>query len=197
MDLGIQYTRQPDGTKRASIPDRSREWALSFVREHAAKSPAEIAAVVQEGHDRIIRLLDGLTDEPAPARPAADEWSVLDAMAHVVSTKQIMVALIGSLSQGALPPGAGPEWEEESRQDGVTITTFTSVAEARDAANDAQRQLLDLIADIDAANTEMRFKHYIFGAFNAREWCVFQRVHDGDHTPQIERLVGALGKSAT
>jgi hypothetical protein len=192
MDLGIQYTRQPDGSKRASIPDRSREWALSFIKEHAAKPPAEIEAVVQEGHDQIIRLLDGLTDEQAASHPAEDEWSVLDAMAHVVSTKQIMVALIGSLSQGALPPGAGPEWEEESRQDGVTIRTFATVAEARDAANEAQRQLLDLIAGIDAANSEMRFKHYIFGPMNAREWCVFQRIHDGDHTPQIERLVARL-----
>ncbi|MEX2247288.1 MAG: DinB family protein [Dehalococcoidia bacterium] len=194
MDLQIRYGVDADGTRKAAIPDDSRAWASSFIREQGARSNGEIEAVVQEGQDALLAAIAGLSDGQASFKPSDGEWSILDAMAHVVTTKQVVVALCGNLGRGERPPGIGPEWEEERAQDGITAVSFTTIADARAAAQAAHGELLALIRAFDAStNLEVRFRHYIFGALNAREWSVFQRIHDGDHTPQIERLMVAPG----
>ena len=191
MDLKIRYSRQADGTKKASIPANTREWALSFIQEEAGKPPSAIEAVVQAGQDELLGIIAGMSDDQACFTSGTEEWSALDVMAHVVTTKQVVVGLCRSLGQGVKPPGFGPEWEEESAQDGISTTSFSSINAARDAAQAAQRELVELIRDLDRANTDVRFSHYIFGPLNAREWAVFQRIHDGDHIPQIERIVAS------
>ena len=54
MDLKIRYSRLADGTKKASIPEDTRGWALSFIQEHAGKPPSAIEAVVQEGQEELL-----------------------------------------------------------------------------------------------------------------------------------------------
>lgn len=88
MDLKIRYSRQADGTKKASIPDDTKEWALSFITEQAGKPPSAIEAVVQAGQDELLRVISGMSDDQACFTPGTSEWSALDVMAHVVTTKQ-------------------------------------------------------------------------------------------------------------
>lgn len=194
MDLEIVYAPDEQGVLKANIPQRTKEWALAFIAEHAGKDPAQIAEVVQEGHDEILDAIAQLTDEQATHKPSDDDWSVLDAMAHVVTTKQVCAGLCGSLAGGSRPPGIGPEWEEEPAQDGVTTVRFQTLAAAREAADTAHQQLMGNISKLDSANLDVRFKHYIFGPMNAREWAVFQRVHDGDHIAQIRAMATELTK---
>ena len=191
MDLQITYNPDDEGVLKANIPQRNKEWAVAFIAEHSVEGPVQIAAIVQEGHDEILAAIAPLTDAQAKQKPSDDDWSVLDAMAHVVTTKQVIVGLCRSLGEGVWPPGIGPEWEEEAAQDGITTASFSSIIAARDAAQAAHSELVELIHELDRANTDVRFKHYIFGPLNAREWAVFQRIHDGDHIPQIERLVAS------
>ncbi len=192
MDLEITYSPGADGQKTANIPARTKEWALSFIAEESAKGPSEIAAVVQQGHDEVLDAIANLTDRQAMQKDPDDDWSVLEAMAHVVTTKQIVTGLTASLAAGSRPPGIGPEWEEESAQDGITNVSFESLEEARSAAESAHAGLLSTIQGLNAANTDVRFRHYIFGAMNAREWALFQRVHDGDHIAQLRKIVSAV-----
>ena len=194
MDLQITYTPDDDGVLKANIPQRNKEWALGFIAEHSVKEPVQIAAVVQEGHDEILAAIAPLTDAQAKQKPSDDDWSVLDAMAHVVTTKQVCAGLCGSLAGGSRPPGIGPEWEEEAAQDGITNVTFETLAAAREAAETVHRQLLGTISELGSANLDVSFKHYIFGPMNAREWAVFQRIHDGDHIAQIRSMAEALTK---
>jgi hypothetical protein len=188
MDLQLKYVIGPDGAKTVTIPDDSRAFVVSFVQDGAAKTPAAIEAIVQEGHDELLRALAGLSEAQARHKPAADSWSVLELMAHVVTVKQVTASLCRNLGEGHWPPGVGPEWQEPSAQDGVTVARFATLAEARAAAQTAHGDLLTLIRGLDAANVETRFKHFLFGALNSREWAVFQRIHDGDHTPQIASI---------
>ena len=188
MDLEISYIPDDEGVLKANIPQRSKEWVLAFIAEHSVKEPAQIAAVVQEGHDEILDAVTPLTDAQAKQKPSDGGWSVLDAMAHVVTTKQICAVLCGSLAGGSRPPGIGPEWEEESVQDGITNVTFELLATAREVAETAHQQLMGAISKLDSANLDIRFKHYIFGPLNAREWAIFQRIHDGDHIAQIRTM---------
>lgn len=68
MDLELTYSPDADGQKKASIPARTKEWALSFIAEESAKGPSEIAAVVQAGHDQILDTIDiGTSGQSAAA----------------------------------------------------------------------------------------------------------------------------------
>ena len=152
---------------------------------------------MQEGHDALIAALADVSETQAAHKPSADDWSVLELMAHVVTTKRIVAALAATLGDGELPPGYGPEFEEERAQDGVTVARFATLGEARAAADAAHADLLAFIRGIgDATNVDVRFKHFVFGALNSREWAVFQRIHDGDHTPQLLRMKAAPGYPA-
>ena len=194
MDLEISYIPDDEGVLKANIPQWNKEWALAFIAKHSVKEPAQIAAVVQEGHEQVLDAIAPLTDAQAKQKPSDGGWSVLDAMAHVVTTKQVCAGLCGSLASGLRPPGIGPEWEEESAQDGITNVTFETLAAAREAAETVHQQLLGTISKLDSANLDVRFKHYIFGPLNAREWAVFQRIHDGDHIAQIRAMAEGLTK---
>lgn len=186
--LGLTYTIRPDGTKSVTISDEARAFVVSFVQDIAKKPVDAIAAVVQEGHDALIAALAGVSGAQARHKPSPDDWCILELMDHIVTTQQIVVNLSRNLGEGHLPPGIGAEWEDESRQDGVTRVHFATIDDARAASDAAHADLLKLIADLDAVNLDTTFRHFLFGAFNAREWTVFQRIHDEDHTPQIAAI---------
>ena len=193
MNLGLKYVVGDDGKKHLTIADDRRAAAIAFVQGNAAKSPPEIEAVVQEGHDALLAALDGLSEAQAQYKPSADDWCVLELMAHVVTTKRVFASMCENLSAGHWPPGVGEEWQEESRQDGVTLAKFETLADALAAAQSAHDDLLKHIRALDTANTEIRFRHFVFGDLNSREWAVFQRIHDGDHTPQIGSIRASSG----
>lgn len=192
MDIEIAYIPDDEGVLKATIPQRNKEWALAFIAKHSVKESVRIAEVVQEGHDEILDAIASLTDAQTKQKPSDDDWSALDAMAHVVTTKQVCAVLCGSLASGSRPPGIGPEWEEESVQDGITNVSFETLTAARRAAETAHQQLLGTISKLDSANLDMCFKHYIFAPMNAREWAVFQRIHDGDYIAQIRAMAEKL-----
>ena len=196
MDLQVKltYVTGEDGARSATISDEQRTAAVAYVREHGAKPPAEIEAIVKEGYDGVLRALEGVSETQAAHKPDGGDWSILELLAHVVSAQRVIRTLAVSLASGALPEGFGPQWEEAAAQDGITIVRFDTLADARAALQAAHDDWLAYIRGIDGAtNTDVTFRHYIFGAFNAREWAVFQRVHDINHTPQIYEIQASPG----
>lgn len=187
-NLGITYKTDTEGNRLLTLPDEAHARVLRFIAETSVKSTADIAAAAQEGHDSILAGIDGLSDAQAAWKPAPDVWCALQLMAHVVTVKRIMPVLSRALGSGALPPGFGPQFEEAKAQDGVTAASFGTIAEARDAAEAAHRDMLDVIGGLDDAATELKFSHFVFGSMNAREWACFYRVHDADHGPALFRL---------
>jgi hypothetical protein len=195
LDLQLKYVKDGTGKRRLTIADDRRAAAIAFVQKQATTPAAEIEAVVQAGQDQLLAALEGVSEAQASWKPAPDEWSILELMAHVVTTKRIMPVLARSLRAGALPPGFGPQLEDEEAQDGVTMAQFPTLAESRAAAVEAHDDLVSVIRTLDDGefDTETRFRHFVFGALNCREWAVFQRLHDADHTPQIGRIKAAPG----
>ncbi len=194
MDLKLKYVRDEEGNRRLTIPEDRRAAAIAFVEETAQRPPAEIEAVVRDGHESLLAALDGISESQASFKPGPDDWSVLELMSHVVSTKRIVALLAAALAEGKLPPGINADSELESRQDGVTIMHFETLESARETAESAHADMLKFIRTIsDATNTELRFRHFVFGAFNSREWAVFQRVHDDNHAPQIFDIKASAG----
>ena len=194
MDLGLTYTVADDGSKVMSMPAERREWVISFVRENAKTSPAAIEALLHEGHAELFAALEGVSEAQAAYKPAPDDWSILEVIAHEVTVKDSLGRLMTVMATGSLPPGIGPQFEEAKAQDGLIITRFDTLAEARAAAQAAHDRAVAFVRGIgDHTNTEVTFRHFYFGAFNAREWPVFLRVHDGDHTPHIGKIKATPG----
>lgn len=194
MDLELTYIKNPDGSRTLNIPEDRKAAAIAFLRDGGAKSAAEIEAVVEAGHEALLRAIDGLSDAQSTFKPAPEEWSVLELMAHVVTAKQIVSALCAAMAQGLLPPGFGPPLEAAAAQDGVTVSRFETLEQARTAAGDAHAVLLKFVRSADGpVNAEMMFRHFVFGALNCREWAIFQRLHDDDHRPQVAKIRAAAG----
>ncbi len=175
----------------ASRPPELIERLTGYIHHNATKDPAAIRALVQEGHDKLVGLLDVMSDAQAAFKPAPDVWSVLEVLGHVVTAKSGVARICDRLARGETPTNRGAEGEE---QDGITRDRFASIADARPAIESAHQELLAFIdGPLASANTDARFKHFVFGDLNCREWAAFQRVHDGDHSQQIEQVTTAPG----
>jgi len=194
VELQLTYVTGPDGKRALTIPDEQRANAIAFVRENALRPAAEIEAIVQEGHASVLHAVANVSEEQAAWKPSADDWSILEVMDHIVSVNRLMGMVSNGLAKGALPPGLSGNVESASAQDGVSIVKFKSLAEARAAVDAAHAELVAFILSLDARpEPTLTFSHFVFGAFNFREWPVFQRVHDDNHAPQIEAVKQSAG----
>lgn len=174
-------------------PEDVRKRVRSYIVHNATKELAELRGVVQKGHEQVMSVSAGLSDEQSTFTPAPDEWSVLDVFQHVVAAKNGTVRLAVALARGEAPPRVGGEGEER-RQDGMTGKTYATLDEARAAAQAAHDELIAFLDNVaGGANLEATFPHFLFGELNCREWAAFQRVHDGDHAGQIEQILAAPG----
>ena len=171
--------------------DQVVERITGYIRHNAAKEPQAVRDLVQTGHAQISALLDATSETQATFKPAPDVWSVLELMAHVVTAKGGVARICERLARGEQIGGTGREGDE---QDGIARGTLASLADARQAMDAAHAELLAFIdARLSQADLTPRFKHFLFGDLNCREWAVFQRVHDGDHAGQIEQIKAAPG----
>jgi hypothetical protein len=197
MNLGMTYSAGPDGTRVMSLTPETRDWVISFVRENARRSPLEIEEIVHLGQRELMTAIDGVSEAQAAHKPGVDDWSILELLAHEISVRRTIITLANAMRHGGLPPGFGPHFEEAKAQDGFIGTHLDTLAEARDAADAAHDAIVTFVRGIDGSmNTELTFRHYYFGAFNAVEWVVFLRVHDGDHTAHIAKIKTSPGYPA-
>ena len=177
-----------------NVPDDVRERLVSYLKHQASKGTEDIKDAVREGHDGLVSVLDGISEEQARFKPTEEVWTVIEVLQHAATVKRGVAHLCATLARGERYQSLGPEGEDPSAQDGITLMRFHSLAEARAATESAHEDLMAFIDGLSPeANLDTRFKHFIFGALNCQEWAVFQRVHDGDHERQIEQIKAAPG----
>jgi len=178
-------------TEQLEMADRIR----SYIQHNATKEPASIRDLAQKGHAQVIGLIEGLSPEQVSFKPSADDWAVLETLRHVVAAKRGVARACVRLARGEQVAGLGGEGQE---QDGVMGRDYASLGEVREAMDAAHAELLTFIDGLTSSqpDVETRFEHFIFGALNCREWAVFQRVHDGDHSNQVQQITSAPGYPA-
>jgi hypothetical protein len=193
-DPADEVLRSDEGEAMTTVPDDEVTKLVSYLKYQAEKEPEAIREFVQGSHDSLLGILDGITEEQAAFKPSADVWSVLEVLDHVVTAKREVCRLCTGLASGKTYDGVGPEEERATVQDGLSRVHFESLDDARSAAETEHAGLLAFIDGISPeTNVEARYKHFIFGALNCREWAAFQRVHDLDHRNQIEQVKAAPG----
>ena len=178
----------------AEAPNDLRERVGGSVRHNAEKSNDAIRDLVQQGHEQLINSIAGLTVEQATFKPSAEEWSVLETMTHILEVKVGVVEICEALARGELPEPASAELNDKRMRDGFSVPTFAKPEEASEAAVKAHEGMVAFVDSLSyATNTEITHDHSFVGPLNCREWAVFQRVHDGDHGGQIEKIKASEG----
>lgn len=121
-------------------------------------------------------------------RPAAEEWSAAEVMAHVLRTSGgIGQTIVGVIEGRLTAPGTLRDEIEADDRPGEAARLCAELA--------AQRQRLFeqvLIADPEA-RTDVRWPHPAFGPLNWREWLLFMRIHDLDHARQMAAITAGQG----
>lgn len=121
-------------------------------------------------------------------RPADGEWSAAEVWTHVLQMSEHGAsAITGILDSGAIPPRASDTISGETRQG---LESSEDYWQAYTAIREPFYQRV-LKANGDE-HLEVKMTHPMFGEFSWREWLLFMRVHDLDHTRQLQAIAAAF-----
>ncbi len=121
-------------------------------------------------------------------RPAEGEWSAAEVWTHVLQMAEHGAAAItGILDSGAVPPRAQDVISGETRPGLDSSEAFW------DAYLAVREPLYErVIRARGDEHPDVKIAHPMFGDFTWREWLLFMRVHDLDHTRQLQAIAAAF-----
>lgn len=181
-------------------------------------SVAEILDSIDATRERLVRRLDGLSDERQRFRPAPEAWSISEIVEHLSIIEAQMVQLVGVMlkkteASGMMRPGGdGSDGGEAVSFAPVNINDFIeqsktqkfnapetvrpsgqlsladSLARLRDSRS-TLRSFQPRIERIDGAAAQ--YPHPFMGMFNLYQWLLFIGAHEERHLAQIETRMEA------
>ena len=170
----------------AEMTDEQRR-VLSYLRAQGAKlSPAELIDKVSVAMDDLRKALFAVPSARFNERPAPDEWSANEVIAHVVSAGALFGGGIERVLDGV---AAGPPLADRIEA-GAPARSAAAWWEgfARDRAALFER----VRRAAPDAHLDGTIEHAMFGPLNWREALLFLRVHDIDHAGQLKKVAAAL-----
>jgi hypothetical protein len=168
----------------APMTDEQRR-ILSYLQAQGAKlSPAEVIGKVQAAMAELRAAALAVPPARFTERPAPEEWSANEVMAHVLSAGQhfgdrILRALDGApavprtVAEAAAPTRSASEWCDR-------------------LARDREALFARALAADPGAHLDRLIEHGVFGRLNWRETLLFLRLHDLDHARQLAAIAAAL-----
>ena len=122
-------------------------------------------------------------------RPAAEEWSAAEVFTHVLEmTEHGAAAIAAVLSGDHAPPGV---------RDAVSGASRAGLRTADDYWRMFEKLREPFYARVLLAcgdeHLDVKIVHPAFGPLSWREWLLFMRIHDLDHTRQIEAIADRFG----
>lgn len=159
----------------------------SYLEAQGAKlSPPAIIDKVRAAMADLAAAAEAVPAARFCEKPAADEWSANEVMAHVLAAG----AYFGTAITNALDQAPPPRRMKGQGNEG---------APARPAAEwsallerDREALFKRVLAADPLANLERPIEHGMFGTLNWRETLLFMRLHDLDHAGQLQKVAGAL-----
>ena len=154
--------------------------ALAYARHQAAKSLADLAALMERTGADCGRCLEGVSDAQA-SFGYGEEWSMKEVVGHMLVASLSINREIANLVEGR--PVSQPG------RVGLTAGGDRPIEELRLALADLWAETGGLVASLpEHGNLERTWDHPWFGPLNFKEWIAFQRLHAMDHLLQMERL---------
>ena len=159
----------------------------SYLEAQGAKlSPAAIIEKVRAAMADIRTASEAVPTARFTERPAADEWSANEVMAHVVAAGAYFGAGITSALDQAPPP-------RRMKDQGAVGAPVRAAAEWSALLTRDREALFERVLCADPlASLERPIEHGTFGPLNWRETLLFLRLHDLDHAGQLQKIAAAL-----
>jgi hypothetical protein len=131
-------------------------------------------------------LVDGLDEEQARRRPSADEWSVVEVVAHMRDVEQHALHRVRRMLTEENPHLAAFDHEAYARDrkygDLPLQPTLGEYVELRDTH-------LDLLTGLDPDGWQRPGSHEVHGAVTVASYEVHVAAEEVDHLAQISRLL--------
>ena len=155
-----------------------------YLQAQGAKlSPEEIIAKVEAAMVDLRAAAGAVPASRFSERPAPEEWSGNEVMAHVVDAGRHFGDQIIAILDGLDTPAARPSSMAERRTAGEWSTILT-----KDRA-----ELFDRVRKSDpTARLDQLIEHGMFGLLSWRSILLFTRLHDLDHVGQLQKIAAAL-----
>lgn len=158
-----------------------------LVAQGAKLTPAAIVEKVQAAMADLRAAAAAVPPARFAERPAPEEWSGNEVMAHVVAADLYFGGNIVGVLDGQPPiPRSGTRGIEDAPVRPAEAW-YRILAEQREA-------LFARVLAVDpGAAPEGRIDHPMFGPLSWRETLLFTRLHDLDHAGQLQKIAAAVG----
>ncbi len=142
----------------------------------------ELLERVREAHEKLVKALEGLTEEEAMRVGLNPQWSVKDALAHIVAWEIEGVRIISEIqSETWKPKKFDKQLIDEFNAHAVESRRENSMSEVRlefdEAHQEMERTIVSLLADeVDESSPAYKFvegvtfRHHTHHAAQIEEW---------------------------
>jgi hypothetical protein len=159
--------------------------AREYLAAEAAKPFAELREPVEAARAALLAEAEALTEAQAVFKPASgsgeDAWSAHQVLRHVIQGIEGNALRVRALGLGDAARGSTP-----GRLVGRADASLADLVRDLKAAYFALDHAVGSVEGKERLDTTAT--HALFGELNCREWFLFQRIHDGDHTRQLQKL---------
>ena len=161
-----------------------------YLQAQGAKlTPGEVIDKVRAAMADLRRAAAAVPAARFDERPAPEEWSGNEVMAHVVDANRHFGDQVVAILDGRPRDAAPRDRQEPGRH---TADEWSAILERERDALFARV----LRADPNAGLGET-IEHGMFGPLNWREILLFTRLHDLDHVGQLQKIAAALGSAVS
>jgi hypothetical protein len=157
-----------------------------LVAQGAKLTPAALVEKVQQAMADLKAAAAAVPAARFGERPAPEEWSGNEVMAHVLAADGYFGGGIQRLLAGQPPPPRPRGRGVEGAPQLTAEAWYGALAPQRDALFAA------VLAADPAAAPDQRIEHPMFGPLTWRETLLFTRLHDLDHAGQLQKIATAL-----
>lgn len=152
----------------------------------------------------LLEVVDSVPEHVRGTRPAPDQWSVAEILAHLAAVERRLALFIASMIDDARKTGLGPETDVAPIEPTVGVDALVdrsrklTAAEAVRPPSDAdtgaalaklsehRERLKKIVNAADGlALGQVVAPHPVLGPLNAYQWVFFVGGHEARHTEQI------------
>lgn len=140
---------------------------------------AEIQKQMEESHNRLLRAIDGMTEEEAERKGLNPQWSVKDCLAHIAAWESVGVGVVEEIGKGTWKPQAiDREFIDGFNARAVEDRTERSMREVADEYNGAHASMEQAIASLPEELDDNSPAFHLIELLTAK--------HPAHHAEQIE-----------
>lgn len=174
-------------------------------------SVPQIFEAIDETRAKLYRLVEGLSDEQARARPQPNAWTATEIIEHLALIEGRLLQMMTMMLTKAESAGAGKkdspveiepfsfdEFIERSRNEKYTAPEAVnpsgqlSLADALAKLRHSREQLHALRPRIEATDlSSLTYPHPAFGPLNFYRWLAFIGLHEERHLRQAKNLLAS------